>query len=143
MANDLLKLANRLNKYADKIETSASDAVVKAATAILTKLSVTTPVDTSRALSSWIVTLDNPSSDKNLPYVHGKKGSSANASAKVMLRVGYAVLKTKKPGQTVYITNNQPYINELNNGSSQQQPAGFIERSVMVGNKELRKFKVK
>lgn len=142
MANDLLKLATRLEKLAKKVEVSASNTAVKAATSILTQLSVLTPVDTSQALSSWVVSLGSPSGLKRTPFVHGKRGSSANASAKAMLRVGYDTLKTKVPGQPIYITNNQDYIVDLNNGSSTQQPAGFIQRAVVAGSVELKKYKV-
>lgn len=34
-------------------------------------------------------------------------------------------------GQTVYISNNVPYIVELNQGSSTQAPAGFVETAIV------------
>ena len=33
---------------------------------------------------------------------------------------------------SIYITNNVPYIDRLNNGWSQQSPAGFVDKAVQV-----------
>ena len=142
MSNDLFKLADRIDDLRDRIKTSASDTAKNASAAILKSLVSNTPVDTSQALSSWIVTLDKPSSASNPAHVLGTKGSSASASAEITLREGLAILEGKKPGQNIYIVNNQPYIGYLNDGSSSQQPAGFVERAALIGGKELKKFKV-
>lgn len=143
MAKSLLDLADRLEKKAKAIDEAASQTAVDASLAIVGDLAYKTPVDTSQALSGWQVTLENPASGRIGPHYPGLQGSTYNASAAETLNLAKAVLKNKKPGQAIYITNNEPYIRRLNDGYSGQAPAGFVERSVLIGRKMLSKFKIK
>lgn len=143
MANDLLSLANSLERKAKAIDEAASKTAVDTALAIVGDLAYKTPVDTSQALSNWIVTLDAASTQKIAPHYPGSQGSSQRASAAETINSARAVLKNKKPGQPIFITNNLPYIRRLNDGYSGQAPAGFVERAVLIGRKMLAKFKIK
>lgn len=143
MANDLFKLADKLERKAKAIEEAASQTAVDVALAIVGDLAYKTPVDTSQALSNWQVSLDAPLTTFISPHYPGEFGSSQNASAQETINRAKAVLKDKKPGQKIYITNNAPYIVRLNNGHSGQQPAGFVERAVLIGRKTIKNFKVK
>lgn len=143
MASDLLSLADRLEKKAAAIEKAASQTAVDTALAIVGDLAYKTPVDTSQALSNWIVTLESPAEQRISPHYPGLQGSTRNASAAETLNLAKAVLKNKKPGQAIYIRNNLPYIRRLNDGYSGQAPAGFVERAVLIGRKMLAKFKIK
>lgn len=140
MAGNLLTLADAIAKRRKAIPEAASKLAVETALTIVGDLAYKTPVDTSQALSSWEVTLDAPSQNKPGPHFPGKQGSSYRASAAETIARAKAILKSKKPGQVIYITNNQPYIRKLNDGSSAQQPAGFVERAVLIGRKMLKKF---
>lgn len=106
---------------------------VKCVEVILHDLLQVTPVDTSKALSNWQVTLDAPATESIDAYYPGKKGSTAEISREEAYNNGVAVLAQKKPGQLVYITNCLPYIQRLNEGWSQQEPAGFVERAILLG----------
>lgn len=141
MANDLHALANRLEKRAEQIKVEASNAAVSAAMTIVGDLAFTTPVDTSEAVSNWQVTLGSPTSSNIAPHFPGELGSTRNASAAETIAQAKATLSGKKPGQPIYITNNTPYISDLNNGTSRQQPAGFVERAVLLGRLQLAKFR--
>lgn len=132
MAKSLLDLAKRLEKKAASLDKAASDLSVKVATAIVLDLAHNTPVDTSKALSNWIVTLDKPSSERIEPHFRGEQGSTYRESAAETFDRAVQVLKVKKPGQKIFITNNVPYIRRLNEGYSRQQPAGFVERAVLI-----------
>lgn len=143
MANDLLSLANSLERKAKAIDEAASKTAVDTALAIVGDLAYKTPVDTSQALSNWITTLDSPSTAKILPHFPGVQGSTQRASAAETINAAKRVLVNKKPGQPIFITNNQPYIKRLNDGYSGQAPAGFVERAVLIGRKMLAKFKIK
>lgn len=140
---DLLDLAERLEKKAKSVDKSASDAAVKVALTIVGDLAYQTPVDTSKALSNWIVTLDAPTSEKIKPHFPGQKGSTYRASAAETLADAKRVLTNKKPGQAVYISNNQPYIKRLNDEGYSPQNDHFVERAVLLGRKILEKFKFK
>lgn len=143
MAGNLLDLADSLERKAKAIDEAASKQAVDTALAIVGDLAYKTPVDTSQALSNWIVTLDSPSGDKISPHYPGEGGSTQGASAAETINRAKATLKNKKPGQAIWITNNLPYIRRLNEGHSGQAPAGFVERAVLIGRKMLSKFKIK
>lgn len=143
MARNLLDLAADLNKQADSINESASALAAKVALTIVADLAYKTPVDSSQALSSWIVTLDQPSTDKRLPFYPGEFGSTQTASAQETINSAKAVLANKKPGRIIFITNNQPYIKRLNEGYSSQAPAGFVERAILIGERLFKKFSIK
>lgn len=143
MARTLLDLANDVDKLGEKIAQSASDHAVKTALTIVGDLVYHTPVDTSQALSNWDVTIGAPADDPHGPYVAGKHGSTMQQSAAQALAVAKETLKDKKPGQTIYIANNLPYIRALNDGHSQQVPRGFIERALLLGRKMKASFKLR
>lgn len=142
MARTLLDLADSLDKKAEEINQAASHHAVKVALTIVGDLAYHTPVDTSQALSNWDVTLDSPATEKHGPHFPGIQGSTQKASAQETIDRAKAVLKSKKPGQPIFITNNQPYIKRLNDGYSKQVPAGFVERAVLLARKMKAKFKL-
>lgn len=145
MSGNLLDLAERLERKSAAIEEAASNVASSVAEGILYDLVYHTPVDTSKALSSWIVTLDNPSDYVGKAHFVGSQGSTQQASAQAAIAEGKKVLASKKPKQKIFITNNQPYIRRLNDGWSKQQPAGFVQRSTLLGRKlvEASKLKIK
>lgn len=99
--------------YRSKIEA----AIKIALTGCLRQLTISTPVDTGRARWGWFVTVRSPSTEippegqYSIPDVASRTNITVSADS------------------TSYITNNVPYIVELNDGSSKQQPARFVERS--------------
>ena len=143
MAGTLADLAIRLNARATEIEQVASATAVNVALAVVKDLTEVTPVDTSKALSNWITTLDNPATTNIDPYSVGKAGSTQAASAAEALAQATQALQSKRPGQVIYITNNLPYIQRLNEGYSKQQPAGFVERALLIGRILVKNFKLR
>ena len=134
MAN-LRDLANKLSALADtEAKAAGNRRSILVATVMLEQLVYTTPVDTSKAESNWQVSIGTPAAGGALPpFYPGVKGSTAEASAQAAIDAGMAVLKTKQPGETIYISNVTPYIKALNGGSSRQAAPGFIERAILVG----------
>lgn len=131
-------LAERLRKQAADQPKDASDAAVRLATIIVELLVNDTPVDSSKALSSWEVGVGNVPTGLSEPHFLGSHGSTAAESAAVALQLARAILATKQPGQVITISNAQPYIRRLNEGYSTQAPAGFVERAVAVGKATFR-----
>jgi|ERR1044072_121137 hypothetical protein len=142
MARTLIDLAEVLETKAKELDKNVSDIAVRVALTIIYELAYRTPVDTSQAISNWQVTLGAPASNTILPHYPGKFGSTYSASAAETVSIARLVLKTKKPGQAIFISNNLPYIKKLNDGSSTQAPAGFIERAILLGRKQLSNAKV-
>lgn len=94
------------------------------AMAIYGQLIENTPVDTSRAKSNWWM-------DENVSVTIREPDDGAAGAAQAD-----TILKTKlKLDSTLYISNNLPYIQRLNDGwSKEQQPIpGWVEGAVQVG----------
>lgn len=143
MAGNLKDLAKRMRALADDVPTVASKAAVKVAETIVNDLAHVTPVDTSQAISNWQVKLESPADTPIGPHYPGEKGSTYSASASQTIEDAEVVLKNKKPGQSIYISNVLRYIGRLNEGSSAQAPAGFVERAVLIGRLVAEKVKVR
>lgn len=146
MAKTLLDLAKSLERRSDRIEKEANKLSIRVAKTIVEDLTISTPVDTSKALSNWQIGLrDAPKApdDALEAFYPGKRGSTKRSSAIATIRAAKRVLAGKKPGEVIYISNVLPYIRRLNYGHSQQAPAGFVERSVLIGKNEFKKAKFK
>ena len=143
MAKTLLDLANDMNKLADSIPQAISSYKVKIAQTIVADLAYKTPVDTSQAISNWVVTLGAKNVGIIRPHYPGEYGSTRNASAQETIQRANVVLSKKKPGESIFITNNLPYIVRLNDGYSAQAPAGFVERSILIGRRMAARFQLK
>lgn len=143
MERTLLDLANRMDAMADKIEKQASELAVEVAIRIISDLVMVTPVDTSRALSNWRASLGSPHAGWIGPHFYGERGSTRTSSANEAIAKARIVLRDKKPGQSIWITNNVPYIMDLNRGSSRQNPGGFVERAVALGHRVVISYKFK
>lgn len=143
MTKTLLDLANNLEKRAANLQAKGCRVAVSAALSIIDDLSNITPVDTSKAVSNWQVTLGSKTDARLNPHYPGEYGSTKSPSSKATRDNARNVLQSKKPGVTIYISNTLPYILELNEGSSRQAPAGFVQRSVLIGRKFVRKAKIR
>jgi hypothetical protein len=138
---NLNDLAKRLEAKAANVGEVNSERAVAVALAMVGELAYHTPVDTSQALSNWDVTLDSPATGKHGPHFRGAGGSTLRQSAAETLAIAKRILAGKKPGQRIYITNNQPYIRKLNDGTHSKQPGGFLERALLVGRRVRQNFK--
>lgn len=99
--------------YRSKIEAAIKIALIEC----MNQLTLSTPVDTGRARWGWFVTVRSPSSEIPPEGQYSVPDVTSRANVSVSADV------------TSYITNNVPYIVELNDGSSKQQPARFVERA--------------
>ncbi|WP_312964599.1 hypothetical protein [Stutzerimonas kunmingensis] len=77
-----------------------------------------TPVKTGRARGNWQTSVGAP--------VNGEIAREGDAPA-------LAEVEAKTPqgaGQVTYLSNNLPYIDELENGSSTQAPEGMVRKNM-------------
>jgi len=91
-----------------------------------------TPVDTGRARANWRVSTEKQS-DVYDAYQKGKQGSTAGTNTQAAIDQGQEVVAGSPDADTMYISNNLPYIQALNDGSSAQAPAGFVELAIQAG----------
>ena len=83
-----------------------------------------TPVDTGHARRNWQVNVGAPNGQE-LPGVD-VSGSLTITSGKSKL----VASKGRNPFSLVFIENNTPYIGRLNEGSSRQAPAMFVDLAI-------------
>ena len=132
MAN-LNHLADYLGRLDKEIGEKVSKVVQTVAVTITQNVATFTPVDTSNAISNWTVQIDSPTNAVIGPHYLGRYGSTYSESlGETIMRAKLAV-KSHTRNHAIYISNNVHYIRKLNAGSSRQQPAGFVERAVLIG----------
>jgi hypothetical protein len=107
--------AQALNKLVDKFEDEAGSVTRKTLIDLTEKIKKDTPRDTGRAAAGWLLTSDKPSE-----YVP-PEGQ-------------YPLTTTNDPGPagnwTWWIANNVEYIEPLEEGHSQQAPAGMVANAL-------------
>lgn len=121
--------ASRMRKRAKELEDGVANTVRNTALSVLMELDRTTPVDTGLAVANWVTSINAPSRE-----VVTQETDPVSS--------GLAVIKTRKARQDIWISNNLLYIRTLNNGHSQQAPAGFVEDAVRAGGRYLSRAKV-
>lgn len=131
-----------MRRHGRNVERNAAKMVRKAALAIDTAVVLATPVDTGRARANWQASLNAPAGSAIEAYSPGAAGSTGAANAAAAMEQAKGVIAGHKPGQSIYLTNNLPYIGKLNDGHSAQAPAGFVQKAVLVGAQAIRGFSV-
>lgn len=132
------EIARDIGVNADKVVRAvalAADAAVVTAT----------PVDTGRARSNWLVELDAPAAGTREPYAPGDKlgkGEGANLQGALNQAASKVGQFNGGKNNSIHITNNLPYIGELNDGSSKQAPANFVQAGVQAAVAKVRASKL-
>jgi hypothetical protein len=83
------------------------------------RLVMETPVDTGQARANWLISINTPRFDTGPPM-----------TAAAALVLAKSAISAARSGDTVYISNNLPYIAALNRGRSSQAPAGYIQNII-------------
>lgn len=131
MPSELDRLPKFLNRVANIVERNTDKTIREVAVAVDGAVVIATPVDTGRARANWQTSVGVPITSTRAPYSDGADGSTAGTNARSAIDQCKAAVVGYKAGQTVYITNNLPYITPLNEGTSAQAPEGFVEKSVL------------
>lgn len=112
------RFAADISEFVKRTRISGGLVLKKLAFDALRGIVMMTPVDTGRARGNWRVsinTIDKSTSEAR----KDKAGHTA-------VNTGNAVLTNAKWGDTIYISNNLPYIRRLEDGWSKQAPAGMM-----------------
>ena len=125
MASTLGAFGRRMRRLiAPRLARNADEMVRRTAVAVNQTVTLATPVDTGRARGNWQAEVGRPlleETDRLDP------GGATTVSANNVRIAAYS-------GQgSVFLSNNVPYINRLNQGHSAQAPAGFVEISIAAG----------
>lgn len=122
MADQVATIIAELDRFAARI-------VTKITLDCTANLIETTPIDTGWARSNWVPSVGDgtgpaqPASKPGPAEVAGAQGQQQAGLASVL--AGYRISLGR-----VTIANGVPYIQRLNDGHSQQAPAGFVQRAI-------------
>jgi len=113
--------AEDINRWAQRTEEKMDLAVQKIALDLFERVIMATPVDSGRARANWQVTIGTvPNGTLDLTDKTGQATiSRATATAAGL-----------KAGDVIYLVNNLPYIQRLEDGYSGQAPAGMVGLAV-------------
>jgi hypothetical protein len=139
---DLNEFSNLMEKRATVIPQRVAEIKKQVASAVLTRVVLDTPVDTSRAKSNWQVNLGSAAVGTIPAHEPGHAGSTAAASEQETIRQGQSVIAGAKAGVDIHITNNLPYIGLLNDGWSTQAPAGFVQSAAIDASHVVQNAKI-
>ncbi len=87
----------------------------------------TTPVDTGWARANWVPSIGSPRSRTAGTRAAAENGSIDNAPQ----LNGIISLANYRVGPSIFISNNVPYINSLNSGTSTQAPSAFVQNAIL------------
>ena len=115
-------LENQLGRFVEEVGERVHGALV-----------LGTPVKTGNARSNWLVGVGS-----------AKSGIVPIRSEVETIAAGSAAIRGRVKGDTeIIITNDVDYLPLLNDGSSRQAPAGFVEKAAMVGVRVAVSFRLK
>ncbi len=118
IATTLPKFNNQVNAFAKTLLNEQLPAFTqKLAFDILAGVVEETPVLTGRARGNWQVSLGSPI--ESALEIMDQNGEITKAK-------GNAIIEKMKPFGVVYITNNLPYIEFLEEGTSDKAPDGMV-----------------
>jgi len=133
-------LANRIQRLrTEKIPKEVERLKRGVVEVMLVSLVDNTIVDTSKALSNWQVNVGSALTNELDAYVPGARGSTQGVSGSIVVNIGIAKVKGPIFNLPIYISNNAPYIETLNN----RNDGDFVERSIGLANIYINSFKFK
>lgn len=126
---DFPKFEQALKRFAKKVELDGATVTKRVAFDLFGRIIEKTPVDTGRARASWNIAVGAP----DLRIVPEGQYDSSLTTAIAKANAVLGSYGTTGPGflLPIFISNNLPYIVELEKGSSQQAPQGMVSLSLM------------
>lgn len=122
-----------VDTFAKGIEAGMDAAVKAVVEAGVEVIADQTPVDTTRAVSNWQVTIGGPAGGEVPPHVPGSVGGSgASAARSVTKSRGRTAMAAYKGAKAAYITNNVPYIGVLEYGDAKHRPSGMVAKGLQA-----------
>lgn len=122
------RMAIRAQQVATGTERTIRQAAIAADTAIVTA----TPVDTGRAKGNWLASVGQT------PVVETTEDT--DPGGQMTLNQNQRTIEGWRLGQgAIFIANGLPYIQELENGSSQQAPNGMTQSGLDAARAQLKK----
>lgn len=112
-----MSFESQLNAFVSGTEKKLERTVRAVKLELFRSVILDTPVDTGRARGNWQATIGSPATNEI------ENESMSVALAGVAANLG-------KVNDVSFLANNLPYIEELEDGSSKQAPAGMVRRNM-------------
>lgn len=112
-----------LKALSEALNVTVATCLRRTALQVHTGVVLKTPVDTGRARGSWGISVGQPG-DYVLP--EGNYGGAEAVEVARQQQRNLAQVTEENPYQVVWVYNNLPYIEALENGHSQQAPNGMV-----------------
>ena len=128
--------AKRILRRARQVEKGGSEALRATALVVNQTVILATPKDTGHAKFNWQIGIDTVVTDE----IEGEDPGQGQAT----ISRNASTIGGAKPRKMIVISNNVPYILVLNEGSSSQAPAQFVQIAILqaiVAIKKTRFFK--
>ncbi len=119
---EILDTDEKINIVLQKIGVDALKNVVKKS-----------PVDTGGFRGNWQTTIGTPTST-TVQSVDKSGASTINAGVRKVTKFDY------KKHKVIFIQNNLPYANRLENGWSRQAPKGMVSQTIQLLNARYREI---
>ena len=120
------------------LESVTEQVVVALSVNISAELIERTPVDTGWARANWVPRAGKPFRGGSQQISKEEREAKSRGRAGVQENSIASLTATYKLQQgPVFNSNNVPYIQVLNNGSSDQAPSGFIQQGIKAGVKSV------
>ena len=139
---DFHQFAALMEQRASDLPLRVNEIKKQAASILVTRLVYNTPVDTSQALSNYLVGINSPVRYMVPARVPGTKGSTAAASSAQTIQDAESVIAMSLPGDEIYVTNSADYILDLEDGYSPQAPDGMIDNAMSDAREYLKGVKL-
>jgi hypothetical protein len=126
---NLQQFADRMRGYGERIIGNTDKLTQRIAIAVDEELVDATPIDTGKAKSNWVASLNSPIIGEEDSYYPGKKRSTEEAvKAAAKQQARFVILRYKGNIHSgIFIYNSAKHIRDLDRGTSNQAPRGFIK----------------
>lgn len=136
MASNVVDFQNQLGNFVTDVKKSHVKFVLRVAEAAHREAYVVTPIDTSRAMSGWVASVNVPFLEEP-NHTPGSKGSTRAEAYRINEESIKTAADVYRFGDTLYIRNNVPYIEVLEGGSSKQAPNGMMTFALLAAADEM------
>jgi hypothetical protein len=137
MASNIADFRKQLGNFEADVKKKHVKFVLRVAEATHREAYLVTPIDTSRAMSGWVASVNVPF--LNEPnHTPGSKGSTRAEAWRINEESIRVAAEAYKFGNTLHIRNNVPYIEILEGGGSPKQaPNGMMALALLAANAEM------
>lgn len=139
MANDFRQFNVSLDDFTRRVGLAPATVAKRVAFDLFGRIVRKTPVDTGRARASWNISVNHPNRSvvARMRTIVKRGTHTPKGLDRPSLQQAVSPSQNKslfalnvKPGDEIWITNNLPYIVELEKGHSKQAPAGMVALSI-------------